>query len=204
MIGAAVITNLVATAASNPQAALALLSAPARQAYDALLRVPQLRQRLEAGWNEYNTAIETADTRALTPAERSAWNERVRQKGIYLQRAQEQLDRIDGVLRQATTYTRLAGIPVPPWPWSPRSGLSGPPLVAIGAVAAFLIVAAFIGYATLTIAEGLVATEVARAEQIRLGVTPPPSDLHTTARTGFGALAVAALLGLVVFMRRAA
>lgn len=186
---------------SNPQAALALLPAEARQAYTALTQLPAMRADLNRQWDEYNTAIETTNTQAWTPAERAAWNERVRRKGVHLQAAETQFARLRAIYDQAVSVARGAGITIPP----PQAlGLGAPPLIVGAAAASILVIAAAIGASAIIVARGIIATELERAEQIKLGNTPPPSDLHTTARFGLGVVGAVALLGLLYMLRRSA
>lgn len=178
---------------SDPQAALALLPAEARQAYTALTQLPAMRADLNRQWDEYNNAIESTNTQAWPPAERAAWNERVRQKGVHLQAAQGQFDRLRAVYDQAVNLARSAGITIPP-----------PQAVGLAAlqITPLLVVAAAIGAATIIVAVGIIARELAAAGRIALGLPAPESDTQRTLRFGLGAFAVVAGVLLLIFARR--
>lgn len=178
---------------SNPQAALALLPAEARQAYTALTQLPAMRAELNRQWTDYNNAIETTNTQSWTPAERAAWNERVRQKGVHLQAAQAQFDRLRAIYDQAANVARGAGITIPP-----------PQAVGLAAmqITPLLVVAAAVGAATIIVAVGIIARELAAAGRIALGLSAPASDTQRTLRFGLGAFAVVAGVILLIFARR--
>lgn len=193
MIAPAVSALVLQVLRSDPQAALALLPAEARTAYTALTQLPAMRAELNRQWAEYNTAIETTNTQALTPAERTAWNERVRQKGVHLQAAETQFARLRAIYDQAVSVARGAGITIPP-----------PQAVGLAAlqITPLLVIAAAIGAAAIIVAVGIIARELAAAARIAVGLAAPASDTQQTLRFGLGAFALVAGVLLLIFARR--